>query len=98
MICKFCRDKEKYGGGGKLKQCCEKKKCTKETTSKIPRIFQQPTSRIPGKWLLCMCNAMFNRPIHEPASIKDIPQNMQTDIVSHKQLILSRYITSTYWT
>ena len=47
MVCKFCHDKKKYGGLGKLKQCCEKKKCTthvQEAKSKLPRIFQQPTA------------------------------------------------------
>ena len=27
-ICVFCKDKSKYGGPGKLKQCCKLKKCT----------------------------------------------------------------------
>ena len=26
-VCKYCRDKPKYGGPGRLKQCCEKRKC-----------------------------------------------------------------------
>lgn len=58
MVCKFCRDKKKYGGPGKLKQCCEKKKCithVQEANRKLPRIFQQPIHADP-----------------EPASIQDI--------------------------
>ena len=26
-VCKYCLDKPKYGGPGRLKQCCEKRKC-----------------------------------------------------------------------
>lgn len=54
MICKFCRDKKKYGGPGKLKQCCVKKKCTmnvQEAKSKLPQIFQQSMSTNPSKLL-----------------------------------------------
>ena len=25
--CKYCKDKPKYGGPGRLKQCCDRKKC-----------------------------------------------------------------------
>ena len=28
-ICKFCLDKPKFGGSGRKKQCCEKRRCLK---------------------------------------------------------------------
>lgn len=28
-LCKFCLDKKKFGGQGRLKQCCLQKKCEK---------------------------------------------------------------------
>lgn len=38
-ICKFCKDKKKFGGPGKLKKCCIKRNCTgiPSTTSIIPQ-------------------------------------------------------------
>ena len=38
-VCKYCRDKPKYGGPGRLKQSCEKRKCInigKQVESKTP--------------------------------------------------------------
>ena len=58
--CKFCRDKKKYGGPGKLKQCCVKKKCTRclqETNTKLPGIFKRPITSFPGR-LLTAIHAM----------------------------------------
>ena len=86
MVCKFCHDKKKYGGLGKLKQCCEKKKCTthvQEAKSKLPRIFQQPTA------------------IHadpEPASIRDIQPKKPSNIVTHEEFVKVKHVhVPTFW-
>lgn len=92
MICKFCRDKKKYGGPGKLKQCCEKKCITHVSgaKSKLPRIFQQSVSTIPSKLLTCLICFLVYYYYYagtEPASIKDIPPKKQSDIVTHEEFV-----------
>ena len=93
MTCKFCRDKKKYGGPGKLKQCCEKKKCiahVSEAKSKLPQIFQQSISTIPCKLLICLiCSLVYYYYYAgtEPASIKDIPPKKQSDIITHEEFV-----------
>ena len=93
MICKFCRDKKKYGGPGKLKQCCEKKKCiahAPESKSKLPKIFQKSISTIPSKLLprlICFVVYCYYYAGTEPASIKDIPPKKQSDTVTHEEFV-----------
>ena len=39
--CKYCKDKPRFGGPGKLKQACSKKKCLKLAKPKLGRKFIQ---------------------------------------------------------
>ena len=41
-ICKFCRDKKKFGGPGKLKKCCVNRHCTRNPSTNLPNKPVQP--------------------------------------------------------
>lgn len=57
-VCKFCRDKKKFGGPGKLKKCCIKRVCTRNTAIKKIQNNTQPSNPRESGSLLNANNTM----------------------------------------